>query len=254
MSGTLTGRSAIVTGAARGIGLAVARLLVRAEARVLLADPDERRLEVEVAALNAAQHRGEATAFCCNLGDRLDMTNLLTAAWEAQGGLDILVDANLLAEPSDLLAPGVDELEATLSRNVAARLRLAQLAARRMQAQEDPEDEPRRDRAILFMSPAPQIGAAGDFAALAAGAAALGPVVQGLALRLAPHGLRVNALAIGVDHPAEDGTEPSFALPPEADGVDAAAEAALFLVSPAARAVTGQTLAADAGRRSGDRP
>lgn len=68
MSGTLTGRSAIVTGAARGIGLAVARLLVRAEARVLLADPDERRLEVEVAALNAAQHRGEATAFCCNLG------------------------------------------------------------------------------------------------------------------------------------------------------------------------------------------
>ena len=105
MSGTLTGRSAIVTGAARGIGLAVARLLVRAEARVLLADPDERRLEVEVAALNAAQHRGEATAFCCNLGDRLDMANLLTAAWEAQGGLDILVDANLLAEPSDLLAP-----------------------------------------------------------------------------------------------------------------------------------------------------
>ena len=123
-----------------------------------------------------------------------------------------------------------------------------------MQAQEAPEDEPRRDRAILFVTPTPRIGATGDFAALAAGAAALGPVVRGLALRLAPHGLRVNALAIAIDHPAEDGAEPSFAFPPEADGDEAAAEAALFLVSPAARAVTGPTLAADAGRGLDARP
>lgn len=254
MSGAVTGRSVIVTGAARGIGLAVARLLVRAEAKVMLADPDERRLQIEVAALNAAPHRGQAAAFCCNLGDRLDMANLLTAAWEAQGGLDILVEAHLLAEPSDLLSSGDDGLEAALTRNVAARLRLAQLAARRMQAMEQAEGEPRRDRAILFVTAAPRIDATGDFTALAAGAAALGPVVQGLALRLAPFGLRVNALATSVERQLEEGAARPAAPLPDADGDEAAAEAALFLVSPAARAVTGQTLAADAGRGLALRP
>lgn len=249
----IAGRSAIVTGAARGIGLAVARRLVRAGAVVVMADPDERRLEVEAASLNEDGLPGRAVAFSCNLREKLSMTNLLASALEAQDAIDILVDANLLAAPSDLLDPAADGLEAALAQNVVARLRLAQLAARRMGALAAEEDPP-RDRAILLVGSihgtgqGTGTGAPADLAALAASTAALGPLARGLALRLAPSGVRVNMLAVGDLALDEEAPERAAAPLNGADSHEAAAEAALFLVSPAARAVTGQTLAADAGR------
>lgn len=251
MSEAVTGRSAIVAGAAQGIGLAIARRLVRAGAEVVLADPDERRLEAAMAALEEAPHRGRISGFCCNLRERLDIANLLAAAMEAQEGLDILVDAHLLAAPSDLME-SADGLEAAFAQNVAARLRLAQLAARRMRTLAEAEEEAAvagadpapRDRAILFLGATPRAGAPAELAALAASMGALGPMARGLALRLAPQGVRVNVLAVGAPPPAEEAAAPL----PSAESHEAAAEAALFLISPAARAVTGQTLAADAGR------
>lgn len=247
----IAGRSAIVTGAARGIGLAVARRLVRAGAVVVMADPDERRLEVEAASLNEDGLPGRAVAFSCNLREKLSMTNLLASALEAQDAIDILVDANLLAAPSDLLDPAADGLEAALAQNVVARLRLAQLAARRMGALAAEEDPP-RDRAILLVGSihgtGAGVGAPAELAALAASTAALGPLARGLALRLAPSGVRVNMLAVGDLALDEEAPERAAAPLNGADSHEAAAEAALFLVSPAARAVTGQTLAADAGR------
>lgn len=247
----IAGRSAIVTGAARGIGLAVARRLVRAGAVVVMADPDERRLEVEAASLNEDGLPGRAVAFSCNLREKLSMTNLLASALEAQDAIDILVDANLLAAPSDLLDPAADGLEAALAQNVVARLRLAQLAARRMGALAAEEDPP-RDRAILLVGSiygtGAGVGAPADLAALAASTAALGPLARGLALRLAASGVRVNMLAVGDLALDEEAPERAAAPLSGADSHEAAAEAALFLVSPAARAVTGQTLAADAGR------
>jgi 7-alpha-hydroxysteroid dehydrogenase len=247
----IAGRSAIVTGAARGIGLAVARRLVRAGAVVVMADPDERRLEVEAASLNEDGLPGRAVAFSCNLREKLSMTNLLASALEAQDAIDILVDANLLAAPSDLLDPAADGLEAALAQNVVARLRLAQLAARRMGALAAEEDPP-RDRAILLVGSihgtGQGTGAGAELATLAASTAALGPLARGLALRLAPSGVRVNLLAVGDLALDEEAPERAAAPLSGADSHEAAAEAALFLVSPAARAVTGQTLAADAGR------
>lgn len=247
----IAGRSAIVTGAARGIGLAVARRLVRAGAVVVMADPDERRLGVEAAALNGDDPPGRALCFSCNLREKLSMTNLLAAALEAQDAIDILVDANLLAAPSDLLDADADGLEAALAQNVGARLRLAQLAARRMRDLAAAEETP-RDRAILFVGSiygaGSGVGAPAELAALAASAAALGPLARGLALRLAPSGVRVNLLTVGGLARGEEAPERVAAPLAWADSDDAAAQAASFLVSPSARAVTGQTLAADAGR------
>jgi 7-alpha-hydroxysteroid dehydrogenase len=247
----IAGRSAIVTGAARGIGLAVARRLVRAGAVVVMADPDERRLEVEAASLNEDGLPGRALSFSCNLREKLSMTNLLAAALETQDAIDILVDANLLAAPSDLLDAAADGLETALAQNVAARLRLAQLAAKRMGALAA-EEQPPRDRAILLVGSiygtGAGVGAPAELAALAASAAALGPLARGLALRLAPSRIRVNLLTVGDIAAGEEAPERVTAPLSGADSHDAAAEAALFLVSPAARAVTGQTLAADAGR------
>jgi 7-alpha-hydroxysteroid dehydrogenase len=247
----IAGRSAIVTGAARGIGLAVARRLVRAGAVVVMADPDERRLEVEAASLNEDGLPGRALSFSCNLREKLSMTNLLAAALETQDAIDILVDANLLAAPSDLLDAAADGLETALAQNVAARLRLAQLAAKRRGALAA-EEQPPRDRAILLVGSiygtGAGVGAPAELAALAASAAALGPLARGLALRLAPSRIRVNLLTVGDIAAGEEAPERVTAPLSGADSHDAAAEAALFLVSPAARAVTGQTLAADAGR------
>ena len=111
MASILSGKSAIVTGAARGIGLAVARRFVRAGASVTLADVDEERLEHEVEVLMDEGFEGRAQAFVGDLGQKLSMTNLMATTIDAYDGIDILVNASRLLVASDPLVP-----TATISR------------------------------------------------------------------------------------------------------------------------------------------
>jgi 7-alpha-hydroxysteroid dehydrogenase len=262
MANGLAGKSAIVTGAARGIGLAVARRLVRAGASVMLADMDEDQLGHEVAVLGDEGYDGRASAFYGDLREKLSMSNLMAATMDAYDGIDILMNAGRLLVASDPLDPEADSLEATLAQNVVANLRLSQIVARRMI--ELAADQPAAtDRAIVNLSSIHAHRSTPGLMAYSVGCAALEQLTRILALSLAASHIRVNAIAVG----GIPGRSLAKAMPGIEDLPDAlaevtplgrtgdpqeCAEAAVFLASPAASYITGQVLAVDGGRQLPD--
>ena len=71
-------------------------------------------------------------AFAGDLREKLAMTNLVSATFDAHDAIDVLVNGSRLFAASDPLSPEGDQLEATLAQNVVATLRLSQIVARRM--------------------------------------------------------------------------------------------------------------------------
>jgi 7-alpha-hydroxysteroid dehydrogenase len=259
MASGLAGKSVIVTGAARGVGRAIAHAFVKAGAAVMMADIDEARLETEVETLTEAGLDGRATAFVCDLREKLAMANLMAATMDAHEGIDILVNAGRMLAASDPLDPEGDRLEETLAQNVTANLRLSQIVARRMIEMANAGEGRPDDRAILNVTSVFAQRARPDLLAYSVASAALDQLTRALALALAPSGIRVNALAVG-GLPGRALTEalPGIEDLPEALGTSVPlgragdprdyAAAALFLASPAARFITGQVLAVDGGR------
>lgn len=256
--GDFTGRSVIVTGAAHGVGLAIARRFVSAGASVVCADIDEARLEHEVDCLGGMGFPGRARAFAGDLREKLAMTNLVAATLDANDGIDVLVNANRVLVASDPLNPDGDRLEATLAQNVTATLRLTQIVARRM-IEIAATEEPAADRAIVNLSSVHAARTAPSLLAYSVSCAAIDQLTRTLALALAPHRVRVNAIAVG----GLPGRSLAAALPEIDDLPDAIAavaplgrpgepadfaDTALFLASPGAAYVTGQILAVDGGR------
>lgn len=260
MTVSIQGRTAIVTGAAHGIGLAIARRFLEAGANVMLADMDEPALATEMAALSRDL---PARSFSANLGDRLAVANLLSATIDAFDRVDILVNAHRLTKADDPLDSDPDLLEQMLRHNIGAALRLSQIVARRMIRQAQGDAAPAEAGAILNVTalagPAPVPRMLGYSITVAA----LDQATRGLAVTLAPHRIRVNGLACsglmtpdlkaalrddpGLRDRIVKATPLGRIAPPE-DAVDAA----LYLASPAAGFVTGQILRIDGGRGLAD--
>ena len=256
MSFAITGKTAIVTGAANGIGLAIGRLFVEKGANVMFADVDEKRLKEE---LGGAEQAENVRYFAGDLREKLTIANLLSATIDAYDQVDILVNGARQVVPSDPLDPDDDSVIALLNQNLMPSLRLSQLVAKRMIKQADDDDSDRPAGSIINLSSIAARRTHPDLMAYSVSSAALDQMTRSLAVALAPNRIRVNAVAFGSVMSAslmstlkdnreyrrdiEDHTPLSrIAAPTEL------AEAVQFLASDAAGFMTGQILTLDGGR------
>ncbi len=256
MSFSIEGKTAIVTGAANGIGLAIARHFIDQGANVMFADMDEDKLIMECDSLDCPQAR----YFNGDLRKKLTIANLQSAAIDAFDRIDILVNASRQVLPSNPLEPKADSFEALFQQNVLANLRLTQSVAKIMiqQAEED-EDNTQCIGSVVNLSSIASDRAHPDLLAYSVSCAALNQMTRSLAVSLAPDRIRVNAIAIGSVMSAnlqnylkgdEDLRDQMAQVTPLGRIAEAqeVTEVTQFLAADSASFVTGQILTVDGGR------
>jgi 7-alpha-hydroxysteroid dehydrogenase len=193
MSFSIAGKTAIVTGAANGIGLAIGRQFAEKGANVMFADMDEKRLVEE---MGEQADDSNIRYFAGDLREKLTIANLLSATLDAFDQVDILVNGARQVITSDPLNPDDDSVIALLNQNLMPALRLSQLVAKRMIKQSD-EDDSKPAGTIINLSSIAARRTHPDLLAYSVSSAALDQLTRSLAVALAPHRIRVNAVAFG---------------------------------------------------------
>jgi 7-alpha-hydroxysteroid dehydrogenase len=198
MSFSIAGKTAVVTGAANGVGLAIARHFVGVGANVMFADMDEERLAEEV---GEASEDAEATAafFAGDLREKLTIANLLSATLDRFDRVDILVNASRQMVTGDPLNADEDSVATMIEQNLMTSLRVTQVFARRMIRQSEEEDLEGDGLAgaIINISSISARRAQPNYMAYSVSSAALDQMTRSMAVALAPHRIRVNAIALG---------------------------------------------------------
>ena len=258
MSFSIQGKTAVVTGAANGVGLAIARHFLDHGANVMLADMDELRLQDEV---GARQGDDEATAayFAGDLREKLTIANLLSATLDRFERVDIVVNASRQMMAAEPLNPDDDAVTTLLNQNLMTSLRVSQVFAKRMikQAQDDESDG--ANGSIINLSSIAARRTQPDLLAYSVSSAALDQMTRSLAVALAPDRIRVNAIALGsvMSASLKDAIQEHESFREEIidctplnriASASELAEVAQFLASDGSRFMTGQILTVDGGR------
>jgi 3-oxoacyl-[acyl-carrier protein] reductase len=240
----LAGHNAVVTGAASGIGRAIAVHLARAGARVLIADRDGAR--AEQAADTLRQAGGQAAAIAADVSDPADVEAMFTAA-ERSGPVTLLVNNAGHVHQSPFEALEIAEFD----RMIAVHLRGNFLCARRAL----PAMLAAGDGVIVNI--ASQLGQIGgtQLAHYAAAKAGIIGMTKSLAREVSGRGVRVNAVAPGpIDTELVQALSPEWRraklaeLPLGRFGTpEDVAETVAFLASPLAKIYVGQTLGPNSG-------
>lgn len=244
----LGGRVALVTGASRGIGRAIAMRLAAHGATVAVASRKVEACEEVAAEIRAAG--GQALALACHIGEPADIERVVDEVAGSQGRLDILVN-NAAANP--YYGPALDMELATYQKTVDVNLRgyfwASVQAARKMREQ--------GRGAIVNVASVNGVRPMEGQVVYSMTKAGIINMTQGLAKELGRHGIRVNALLPGI-------TETKFAQAlhgdPRTRGMvekllplgriaqpEEMAGAVLYLVSDAASYTTGSCITVDGG-------
>ena len=250
---TANGKVAAVTGAGSGIGRGIAVALANAGARVVVNDLVEDGLDETLELVAAAGSEGVAS-----IGDvrrRKDVQRLVDDALASFDGLDVMVANAAVGLYADLETMAEDEIDRVLDVNLKGALTCAQLAIPALRA--------RGGGSIVFVSSVQAYETLRGCVVYGAAKAGLVAAARALAVEVGEHGIRVNAIAPGtIDTPmlqrdldgmntADAGGFLERVRSANALGrigtVEEVADVVVFLVSDAARYVTGTTVVADGG-------
>ncbi len=193
MSFSIAGKTAIITGSANGIGLAVGRHFLEHGANVMFADMDEERLCSE---FGTRPEEGSARTFAGDLREKLTINNLISATIDAFDQVDILINGCRQVTTSDPLDPDDASVELMLQQNLMTSLKLSQIVAKRMIKQAQDKEEGSAGTIVNLSSIAAQRSQP-DLLGYSIATAALDQMTRAMAVALAPERIRVNAVAIG---------------------------------------------------------
>ncbi len=249
----LTGKVAIVTGASRGIGAAIAVALATAGASVVLASRKQEGLDAVAAQITA--NGGQALALAAHTGEQAAVARLVTQAAATFGGMDILVN-NAATNPhfGPLLTADESLWDKTLDVNVKGYFRMVKACA--------PYMAQRGGGKVINLASVAGLAPQPGMGVYCVTKAAVLMLTEVLAAELATQNIQVNAIAPGFvktkfsaaiwSNPAlNDATLASIpqqrmAAPEELTG------AVLYLASAASSFTTGATLVVDGGQMVGN--
>lgn len=249
----LTGKVALITGASRGIGLAIAHALVAAGARVVISSRKQEALDLEAQEIRSTG--GEALPVAANTSDVEAVKHLVEVAIASYGGVDILVN-NAATNPyfGPILNAEESHWAKILDVNIMGYVRLVKACVESMRQ--------RGGGKIINVASVSGLQAQAGMGVYCVSKAGVLMLTQVLALELAADNIQVNAIAPGVvktkfsrllwDTPeiyqAIMKTIPQkrIGVPEEIAGI------ALYLASPASDFTTGATFVVDGGQLAGN--
>ncbi len=238
-------QSVILTGAGQGIGFEIARQLALQGASVLLNDIDEKLTLSAVKKIR--DEGGNCIGLTGDAGDHGIINNMVNHAIDQFGKLNIAIANAGITLYADFFDYTPGAFNKVMQLNLAGSFFLAQAAAKQMKQQAN-------GGSILFMSSVVGHQAHKNLAAYAITKAGLEMLAKNLVIELSPYNINVNAIAPGAtltertldDKDYEKTWSRITPLGKPATTIDIA-NAALFLVSPASRHITGQSLIIDGG-------
>ncbi len=245
---------AIITGAAKGIGLACAQRFIREGAIVILSDVMDE--EGESAAENLRKQGGQATYRHCDVRSKDEIQSLVDYTAQTHDRVDIVIANAGVVHGSDILDLEESDFDRVMAINLKGVFLTGQMAARQMIRQAPDSDGCRGN--IINMSSLNAVLAIPTIAPYVIAKGGVNQWTKCLALRMADEGVRVNGIGPGsiatemfrsiADNPQKR-REVMSRTPMQRPGEpDEVAKVAVFLASPYASYITGQTVYPDGGR------